>query len=140
MRKLFPAILLCTLAALNAAADSQLISVTAEPVGDSDDGGVVVRVGFRFGTPPEVPPENALFLQGSFMQNGQVIRNFRIPVRSSERSPVTAIQRFAEGEAEIEVRLVMPLEEDAPVIVYKTTEKFTFAKTNKPYVAGSSDG
>ena len=137
MRKLVPAILLCALAATTAGADSQLISITAQPVGDSEQGGVVVRVGFRIGTPPEVPPENALFLQGSFMQNGQVLRNFRIPVHASERAPVNTIQTFGEGDAEIEVRLVMPTEDDAPIIVYKTSEKFTFAKTNKPYVAGA---
>ena len=137
MRKLVPAILLCALAATTATADSPLISITAQPVGDSEQGGVVVRVGFRIGTPPEVPPENELFLQGSFMQNGQVLRNFRIPVHASERAPVNTVQTFAEGDAEIEVRLVMPTEDDAPIIVYKTSEKFTFAKTNKPYVAGA---
>ena len=137
MRKLVPAILLCALAATTATADSPLISITAQPVGDSEQGGVVVRVGFRIGTPPEVPPENELFLQGSFMQNGQVLRNFRIPVHASERAPVNTVQTFAEGDAEIEVRLVMPTEDDAPIIVYKTSEKFTFAKTNKPYVVGA---
>jgi hypothetical protein len=30
----------------------------------------------------------------------------------------------------------MPVEEGAPVIVAKVAEKFTVAKTNKPYIAG----
>ena len=134
-------LLLVALASIAAAADDpKPLAITAEAVGDSDQGGVVVRVSFQFTSLPEVPPENELYLQGSFLQNGQVIRNFRIPVRSNEGKPVVVIQPFAEGAAEIEVRLVMPLEDGLPVIVQKTSEKFTFAKTNKPYVASEEDG
>jgi len=115
------------------------LSIAIEPLGDVDQG-VVVSVSFRFANAPEVAPETPLFLQGSFLQNGLVIRNFRIPVPPAQREPIRTIQTFAEGEGEIEVRLVMPVEESSPVIVYKTSEKFTFAKTNKLYVAGEHDG
>jgi len=133
-------LLLClAFASIALAEDPKPLSVGIEPLGDSDQG-VVVSVSFRFANAPEVPPETPLFLQGSFLQNGLVIRNFRIPVPPAQREPIRTIQTFAEGEGEIEVRLVMPVEETAPVIIYKTSEKFTFAKTNKPYIAGDSDG
>ncbi len=115
------------------------LAISVAPLGDSD-AGVVTRVSFRFPLPPEVPPETGLFLQGSFMQNGQVLRNFRYPVLPDQRGGITAIQAFAEGEAEIEARLIMPVEEGAPVIIVKSSGKFPIAKTNTPYVASAEDG
>ncbi|HJQ40388.1 MAG TPA: VWA domain-containing protein [Thermoanaerobaculia bacterium] len=115
------------------------ITVVVEPLGDNDTG-VVTRVAFSFASPPEVAPEAPLFLQGSFMQNGQVIRNFRIPVFDNQRGPITTIQPFAAGPAEIEVRLLMPVEEGAPVLLHKTNETVTLVKTGKAYVAGEDDG
>jgi len=136
MRKL---LLLLAIAGLALADEPKPLSVSVEPLGDSDQG-VVARVLFRFASPPEVAPGTQVFLQGSFMQNGLVVRNFRIPVPPGQREPIAVIQTFAEGAAEVEVRLIMPLEEGAPVIIQKDTEKFTFAKTNKPYIAGENEG
>ena len=119
--------------------DPKPLSVAVEPLGDNEQG-VVVRVAFSFASPPEVPPESPMFLQGSFMQNGQVIRNFRLPVPDGQRGPITTIQTFAPGPAEIEVRLIMPVEEGAPVIIHKSAETFTLVKTDKPYVATAEDG
>lgn len=116
------------------------ISIAVEPLGDTDSG-VATRVIFRFPRPAEVAPEAPLFLQGSFMQGGQVLRNFRYAVPTDGATSVTAVQAFAPGEAEIEVRLVMPVDEGAaPVIIAKIAEKFTIATTNKPYVASIDDG
>jgi Ca-activated chloride channel family protein len=116
------------------------ITIVVEPLGDNETGGVVARVAFSFASPPEVAPDAPMFLQGSFMQNGQVIRNFRIPVFDNQRGPITTIQPFAAGPAEIEVRLIMPVEEGAPVIIHKTNETVTLAKTGTLYVAGQDDG
>lgn len=113
------------------------ITVAAETLGDVDNG-VVVRVAFRF-PKPDAAGDAPLFLQGSFIQNGQVLRNFRYPVPENATS-VTAIQTFAAGEAEVEVRLLMPLEEGAPVMIGKTAEKFAVAATGKLYVASDEDG
>ena len=55
------------------------ITITLEALGDSEQG-VASRITFRFAQPPEVPPETGLFLQGSLLQGGQVLRNFRFPV------------------------------------------------------------
>jgi Ca-activated chloride channel family protein len=138
MRKLL-ILLVLAFASVALADEPKPLTVTVEPLGDSDQG-IVARIVFRFASPPEVPPETPMFLQGSLMQNGQVIRNFRIPVVDGQHEPLSTIQTFEPGTAEIEVRLIMPLEEGAPVIIHKTTETITLAKTNKPYIAGTNDG
>lgn len=114
------------------------LTLAVETLGDTD-AGVVVRVAFRFASPAELAPDSELFLQGSFMKDGQVVRNFRYPVPQQANS-VTTVQTFAEGSVEIEARLIMPVEEGMPVIVAKTVQTFTIARTNQPYVAGEDDG
>lgn len=116
------------------------IAIAVEPLGDNDQGGVVARIAFSFASPPEVAPDAPLFLQGAFIQNGQVLRYFRIPVFDKQRGPVTTIQAFAVGPAEIDVRLIMPVEEGIPVVIHKNNETVTIAKSGKPYVAGNDDG
>ena len=139
MRTIKAALLAIALSSAALAQDApKALTITLEPLGDTDQG-VAARVGFKFASPAELAPDARLVLQGSFMQGGQVIRNFRYEV-PNESTSVSAIQTFGVGEAEIEVRLVMPLEEGAPVIVAKTSQKFTIAKTNKPYIASEEDG
>lgn len=140
MRKTLVALLLIALSTLAVAEETpKQITIALEPLGDTEQG-VAARISFRFAQPPEVPPETGLFLQGSLMQGGQVIRNFRYPIAPNSGSATATVQVFAEGEVEIEVRLVMPIDEGSPVIVAKVAEKFTIAKTNKPYVASAEDG
>jgi Ca-activated chloride channel family protein len=142
MRKTLAAVLFVALSSLVFAQDApppKPITIALEPLGDTDQG-VAARISFHFAQPPEVPPETGLFLQGSMLQGGQVIRNFRFPVAPDSTSGIKSVQVFAPGEVEIEVRLVMPVEEGAPVIVAKVSEKFTIAKTDKPYVASAEDG
>jgi Ca-activated chloride channel family protein len=115
------------------------LSIALEPLGDTDSG-VAARVTFRYADPAEVAPEAVLALQGSLMQGGQVLRNFRFPVSQSRGNTLTSVQTFGEGEAEIEARLLMPMDDGPPVILAKTTQKFTIAKTGKPYIASADDG
>ncbi|HEX8172136.1 MAG TPA: VWA domain-containing protein [Thermoanaerobaculia bacterium] len=117
------------------------LAITLEPLGDSPDG-IVTRVAFRFATPPEVPPETGLFLQGSFLQDGVVIRNFRVPVPPQQRDAMRMLQTFKEGTAEIEARVIMPNEDEAgpPALLMKTAKTFAIAKTNHIYVAEAGDG
>jgi Ca-activated chloride channel family protein len=140
MRKILAAFLLLALSTIALGEETaKPITISLEPLGDTDSG-VAARIAFRFAQPPDVAPETGLFLQGSLLQGGQVVRNFRFPVLPNSGSAITTVQTFAEGEIEVEVRLVMPVEEGMPVIVAKVAQKFTVAKTNKPYVASAEDG
>lgn len=140
MQRIAPALLLLALAPFLFAAENE-ITISVEPLGENDQGQVVSRVSFRFAAPPEVPPETGLFLQGSFMQGGKVLRNFRIAVPPGLQRPLTTLQAFSEGPAEIEARVLMPVEEEGlPVLVSKATQTVTIAKANKPFVATEDDG
>jgi Ca-activated chloride channel family protein len=139
-------VLIAAFAAISLAQDpaapppAKPIAIEVTPLGDSD-AGVVVRVSFTFPIPPEVPPETGLILQGSLIQDGQVLRNFRYMVPPEQRSEVRTIQTFKEGDAEVVVRLVMPIDDDAaPVLLHRSSETFKVAKTNKVYVAEAEDG
>lgn len=123
-----------------ALADDKPILVAMEPLGDSDTG-VVARITFRFAVPPDVDSALPVVLQGSLMQSGKVVRNFRYVVPPEKRGEVKTIQAFAEGAFEVETRLLVDSSEDSsPLLLGKTNETFTIAKTNKPYVADLEDG
>ena len=119
-----------------AADEPSKLTIAVEPLGDSD-AGVVSRITFKFAIPPEVPQGVPLVIIGSATQQGQVVKRFRYPLLPSQRDSLTAIQTLQPGDAEIEARLMVPLEEQTPVIVAKTTSHFTIVKTNKQYVAGA---
>src|ERR1019366_7203840 len=120
------------------AADGKL-SVALEPLGDSAEG-VVARVSYRFTVPTDAPSGVPLVITGSISQNGQVVKRFRYPVLPSTTSPITSIQTLQPGAAEIDVRLMVPLEEQTPVILAKATQTFTVAKTGTAYVAHEGEG
>jgi Ca-activated chloride channel homolog len=165
MRTLLAALLLASTVA--AAQDApKPLSIAIEPLGDTDHG-VAARVFFRFANPHAVT-DAGLFLQGSFIQDGKVTRNFRFAVPREDdkaiwhntvqrngktvrhsrwavlpdqRNEMTAIHTFAEGAAEIEVRLILESDDGGvPLLVAKATETFTLAKTNHPYVADADEG
>jgi Ca-activated chloride channel homolog len=114
------------------------LTIAAEALGDNA-AGVVTRTTFKFNVPSDVPPQVPLVINGSISQNGTVLKNFRYPLTSS-RSELTTIQTLPPGEVEIEARVMIPLEEQAPLILGKTTKTFTIAKTNKPYTANIDEG
>src|SRR5437870_11389164 len=120
------------------AADQPKHTITLEPLGDSPQG-VVTRATYRFVVGTDVPNGVPLVLTGSISQDGAVIKRFRYPVDQS-RDVITAIQTVPPGAVEIEARLMVPLEEQTPVMVAKATQTFTLAKTNKTYIAGENEG
>ena len=117
------------------------LSIVAEALGDTD-AGVVIRTTFRFTVPSDVPSGTPLVIQGSVGQAGKVIRTFRYPLLPDQLASgtITSIQTVPAGEIELDARLMVPLEEEAPVIVGKTSTKTTIAAVSKPYVATESDG
>ncbi|HVR39042.1 MAG TPA: hypothetical protein VMU84_08090, partial [Thermoanaerobaculia bacterium] len=120
------------------AQDGASIAISLDAVGDSPQG-VVARIVFRLPPGTDAPPETTLLLQGSYMKDGIVLKNFRYEIPPDRRDVVRTTQTFPEGEIEIEARLIMPLDEGAPVIMAKSATKFTVAKTNKPFTASTDD-
>ena len=163
MRPLIAVLILSVFACAAIAQDDppKPVAITLEPLGDTDHG-VAARVFFQFANPHEVT-EAGLFIQGSFIQDGQVTKNFRFAVPREEdrligntnifgrrqrwsllpdkRNQMTAIHTFSVGEAEIEARLLLETDDGrGPLLIAKTSETFTIAKTNQPYVANVDDG
>jgi len=120
------------------AADGK-INITLDPLGDSAQGGVVTRVSYRFTIPTDAPSGVPLVLTGSISQNGAVVKRFRFPVEPSTPNPLTSVQTLQPGDAEIDAKLMVPLEEQTPVILAKATQTFAIVKTNKPYAAKEGD-
>jgi Ca-activated chloride channel homolog len=113
------------------------MTIDVEPLGDAPDG-VVVRTTFRFGIGPDVPPGVPLVIAGSVSEGGAVVKRFRLPLPESQRESLVSIQTLPPGDAEIEARVMVPLEESAPVIVAKAMKKFAIARTNRTYVAAAA--
>lgn len=120
------------------AADGKL-SIALEPLGDSAEG-VVTRISFRFTIPTDAPQGVPLVLTGSISQNGEVVKRFRYPILPSTTSPITSIQTLQPVVAEVDAKLMIPLEEQTPVILAKATDSFTIGKTGKTYVANEAEG
>lgn len=139
MKRIAAAAVVLALSLSLAAQESRAtLDVGLEVVGDSG-GKVATRVTFRYPRPAGVSQDVALFLQGSFVQDGVVLRNFRYEVPPSGTT-VSAVQLFAPGEAEVDARLLMPMEEGAPVIVARTNMKVEVALSGRTYVADAGDG
>lgn len=139
MRALAAALLVTVLAMPSSGQEpAKPITVSVEPIGDAADG-VVSRITFRFAHQPDVEEGTPLVLLGSYIVDGAVVRNFRYPLPPDHANAFSTTQALAAGDLEIEVRL-MPADASAPVILTKTTERFTLAPTGQPYVAGADAG
>ncbi|HWS71532.1 MAG TPA: VWA domain-containing protein [Thermoanaerobaculia bacterium] len=115
------------------------LTITVTPLGDNEQG-IVARIAFRFTIPDDVPPQTPLVIQGSLLTGGTVVKNFRFPLLQEQMNSLTTIQALPVGEIDVEAKLLVPLEESAPVIVGKTTTKVTVAKSGKVYVATEAEG
>jgi Ca-activated chloride channel family protein len=115
------------------------LNITLQPLGDAA-AGVVARVTFRFTITSEVPPGVPLVIEGSASQGGKVVKRFRYPLEASQRESLSSVIMLQPGDAEIDARLMVPLEESAPVIVAKGTQTFTIAQSGTPYVADDAEG
>ena len=138
-KRLLVATALLAFLSVGAAASDKAVTVTYEPLGDSD-AGIVARVTFRFAIPSDVDAVTPIIIQGSMSQGAKVVRNFRYIVPPEKRGEVTTVQAFAEGKVDIETRMLVESADDpAPLLLGKTLDTFDVAKTNKPYVASLKD-
>ena len=115
------------------------LTITAEPLGDADQG-IAARVTFKFVVPDDVPQGVPLAIIGSMLHDNTVVKNFRFAVTPAQGNSIATVQTFPAGSNQIEARLMIPLEEQAPILLGKITSSFTFAATGKPYIASESDG
>lgn len=127
--------------AVSAQAKSNTAPVTIETIslGDSAEG-VVTRITLRFTVPEEVAPQIPLVVQGSILQEGKVVRNFRYPLRDTERGTFHFVQTLPVGNVDIEARVMVPVEEESPIIVAKSSVTVVVARSNQPYVATEAEG
>jgi Ca-activated chloride channel family protein len=115
------------------------LTITAEPLGDTD-AGVVTRATFHYTLPSDVPPATPVVVQGSWLQGGVVLKRFRVQLEPPVATSVVTSTVVPPGDVEIDVRMLIPLKEDAPVMLGRTTKTFKIAKTNKPFVATDAGG
>jgi Ca-activated chloride channel family protein len=115
------------------------LTVAVESLGDTD-AGVVARATFRFSIPSDVPPETPLLVQGTWSQNGEVVKRFRQQLVVPVPNVVTSTAVVKPGDVEVDVRLMIPLKEDAPVILGRVTKTVPIVKTNKVFVATDTGG
>ena len=116
---------------------SSSIKLTHEALGDSE-AGVVTRVTATFET-IEAPAGLPLELQVSAMQTGVVVRNFRYQLPAQARS-WSFVQTFSSGTIDLDVRLLIPIENEMPMILGKGTAKLEIAKTGREYTASDEAG
>lgn len=125
--------------AADPSAQPEAIAIEATPLGDSGDS-VVTRVTMRIDLPVPPPADTPLVIQGSFMQDGAVVKNFRISLPADAIDRAVFIQTLPAGIIDVDAKVLVPLEESAPVILAKTSKKLTIVATGQAYVAGANDG
>src|SRR5205085_3282251 len=100
----------------SAAENRANLAITIEPLG-ATDAGVVTRATFRFTIPSDLPPNTPMEIQGSWSQNGEVVKRFRQLLVDPVPNVVTSSALVKPGDVEVDVRLMIPLKEDAPVVL-----------------------
>lgn len=143
MKQFIAALWIALLPALALAGDAtppaDAISIEATALGDAD-GGIVTRITMKIDFPDPPPADTPLVIQGSFLHDGAVVKNFRLPLPPDSNDRAVFIQTLPAGDLEVEAKVIVPLEETAPMILAKSTKKVTIAATGHAYVADANDG
>ncbi len=115
----------------------ETIALKAEALGDGD-GGVVTRLTVEFQKlePPEGIP---IEMQGSIVKDEAVVRNFRYQIRAGTKTH-SFIQTLPEGKLFIQVRFLVPIENEMPLIIGKYAETVEIAATGEEYIASEDAG
>lgn len=114
------------------------VTISATVLGDTPEGGVAVRVSLRF-KPSEDTGDLPLVVQGSILKQGKVLQNYRYPLPPSTAGSYSFVVSMPAGTVTIEARVLIPLEESAPVILAKGSHEVTLAPAGKPFVAAIGD-
>lgn len=138
MRSFLFAVLLASSLFGQSQSDQNPITIRSEAVGDTE-AGVVVRIVVGLSGPQEAA-DGPLVAQGSFLQDGKVLRNFRWVIRPADRAGFTVYQALPPGEVELELRLMLVPDEGVPMLIAKTTSKIQVAATGKPFIADENAG
>lgn len=113
------------------------ITIASEALGDSGDG-VVTRLTASFdGVEP--PPGVPLELQGSASQAGMVVKTFRYQLRAESRT-FSFVLTLPPGAVVVDARLLVPIENETPMILGKASASLSIAATGKEYVASEDAG
>jgi Ca-activated chloride channel family protein len=115
------------------------LTIAAEALGDTDQG-IAIRVTFKFAVAEDVPQGVPLAVVGSILRDATVLKNFRYVLPPAQHDTFRTVQVVPAGATQIEARVMIPFEDQAPVILGKTTASFTFAATGKTYIASESEG
>lgn len=118
---------------------SERVAIGVEALGDTGQG-VAARITFTFTPPVDEEPDARFVLQGSILQGGQVLRNFRFVIPEERPRSIGTVQILPAGEVEVEVRLLLEGGGLTPVLISRTVGTFPVAPTGKPYVAEEGDG
>lgn len=121
------------------AAPTEGLTLEVAPLGDSGEL-VVSRLTFRLRLGDSIPRDTPLVIQGSVLQKNAVVRNFRYALLPEQREVVSFIQSLPVGEVEIDARLLIPFEEQAPMILGRVMQPIAVALTGEAYVASDTDG
>jgi len=113
------------------------IDIKATVLGDTLDG-IATRIDLRFKA-SEDTGDLPLVTQGSILQQGKVVRNFRFPLPPGAKTFYSFVISLPPGTVTVEARVMVPLEESAPVILAKGSRDVTLVSTGKQFVAAASD-
>jgi len=112
-------------------------SISLQTLGDSGEH-VAVRVVFTFDPSMALPTDREVVLQGSILQDGTLIRNFRRTLLAEERSRYATVQVVPPGEVTIEARL-LALSESAPLMIAKQAATTTVEQSGVLFTATEED-
>lgn len=123
----------------SAAPAASAIVIEVSPLGDTD-AGVANRVTLRFPNIGDNEDARELVAQGSILQNGIVLRNFRYALGSGERTNLSFVTVLPEGSVDIEAKLFDLSSSSTPVLIAKQSTSKSVVRTGNSYVASAADG
>lgn len=137
MKQLRLALLLLSAVAVFAQETPPPMAISIQPMGDSGEQ-VATRITFTFDPSVAGSGEREIVLQGSILQEGTLVRNFRRALTPDERLRYEMIQLLPPGEITVEARL-MALTPEAPIVIVKESATTRVEKSGVLFTATEDD-